>query len=255
MSRGLDRSRLDQLRNSADTVDSEGSWAISYGDLVTLLLTFFILFFSTNREAPENSGIQAALLARFGAGAGNSLLAKGKHEPLPDLSTEVGELGLDTQVIQSWGGKARAVGSRIVVEFPEISFFGLSRTELTPDGARALERFTRLYVPYAGRNILGIKAFTDTVAVDRERSQRERRKFSDNLELSAMRSIAAMRALQKSGVPLDRMRISGHGELKLEISRIADRTTASDNANRTSRGNPLARKIVLVIEPETKEKL
>ena len=31
-----------------EEVDSEGSWAVSYGDMVTLLLTFFIIFFTTD---------------------------------------------------------------------------------------------------------------------------------------------------------------------------------------------------------------
>ncbi len=255
MSRRTGSSRLATLREAGDGVDAEGSWAISYGDMVTLLLTFFILFFSTNRESQESNGLQAALLARLGAESGSTTEVQGKPQPVADLGEQAREMGLDTRIIESWGGKARAVGSRIVVEFPEISFFGLSQTHLTPEGAQALQQFTRLYVPYAGRNVLGIKAFTDTVAVDRARSKRERRKFDDNLELSAMRSIAAMRSLQRAGIPLDRMRISGHGELKLEISKIAGRSMAAATDPTRTRGNPLARKIVLVIEPETKEKL
>jgi flagellar motor protein MotB len=259
MSRRAESSRLRSLQAAGDGVDSEGSWAISYGDMVTLLLTFFILFFSTNRESQENSGLQAALLARLGADLSGKAEVQGKVDPVVDVGEQADQLGLDTRVIESWGGKARAMGSRIVVEFPETSFFNLSSTELTSEGLKALAGFTRLYTPYAGRNVLGIKAFTDTVAVDKARSRREGRKFDDNLELSAMRSISAMRSLQRSGIPLDRMRISGYGEFKLEMAKIAGRATAAAEASSQTppkvRGNPLARKIVLVIEPETKEKL
>jgi len=40
------RQTLRQTEESLQAVDTEGSWAISYGDMVTLLLTFFILFSS-----------------------------------------------------------------------------------------------------------------------------------------------------------------------------------------------------------------
>ncbi len=44
-------------------VDSEGSWAISYGDMVTLLLTFFILFFSLDSTPQKYTAIQDALVS------------------------------------------------------------------------------------------------------------------------------------------------------------------------------------------------
>ena len=34
-------------------IDTEGSWAISYGDMITLLLGFFILFFSLEPETKK----------------------------------------------------------------------------------------------------------------------------------------------------------------------------------------------------------
>jgi chemotaxis protein MotB len=247
-------SRLSRLNESSEGVDSEGSWAISYGDMVTLLLAFFVLFFSTNREASQNEGIQAALLAKLGSIQGSKPSAELHPEPQLDIGNSAVGSGIDEQVVKAWGGVARAVGSRIVVEFPEISFFNLARTELTREGKDALSRFTQLYVAFAGRNLLGIKAFTDTVAVDREKSRREGRKFDDNLELSAMRSISAMRALQQAGIPLDRMKISGYGELREEMPGMVGRALAS-KAGASSKGNPLSRKIVLVIEPETKGKL
>ena len=39
-----------QLATEEGEIDSEGSWAISYGDMITLLLTFFILFFNMKKH-------------------------------------------------------------------------------------------------------------------------------------------------------------------------------------------------------------
>ena len=40
----------------------EGSWAISYGDMLTLLLAFFILFSSINKRDQEQGALKSALL-------------------------------------------------------------------------------------------------------------------------------------------------------------------------------------------------
>ena len=43
-------------------IDTEGSWAISYGDMITLLLGFFILFFSLDPADKKESKISQSLL-------------------------------------------------------------------------------------------------------------------------------------------------------------------------------------------------
>lgn len=249
--------RIEGLRRghtAVDEVDAEGSWAISYGDMVTLLLTFFILFFNVNQKtAEQQQKVQNAVLTQLGAKATDRGEDRGKEEPMLDTGDIVGKSGIEENTLKTWGGQAHPIGNRILIEFPELSFYKLSSVKLTKAGEEALKRFTARYMPYAGKNVLSVKAFTDNVTVDKGRSRRERRKFEDNLELSALRAIAAMRVLQKSGIPLDRMRISGHGELNLEMRKIA--SAGLQNSKTKEKGNPMSRKIVLVIEPETKEKL
>lgn len=139
-----------------------------------------------------------------------------------------------------WEGKIHKIGSRIVVEFPGISFFKSGKINVTPAGIESLKRFTGLYLPYISKNQLSIQAFTDLKRVRQERG----RKFSDNLELSALRSVAAMRVLQKAGIPLSKMRVGGYGEMK-----VTARELASVNESEM-RAFDLARRVVLVIQPE-----
>ncbi len=232
-----------------EEVDAEGSWAISYGDMVTLLLTFFILFFNVNQKATqETRKLQTALLAELGAKASDQSRDLGKQEPKLNTGKVADSTSIDEQTMKTWGGVPHEVGSRILIEFPEISFYEFSATKVNKAGDAALQRFTDHYISYAGSNNLVIKAFTDDVKVDRERSIREGRKYEDNLELSALRAIAAMRILQKAGIPLNRMRISGNGEMDREIRKLASAAVAAHQ-----KGNPLSRKVVLVIEPVVPE--
>lgn len=234
---------------SEEELDSEGSWAISYGDMITLLLTFFILFFNVSQKSQEETKkVQAALITKLGEKPGNSV-ESGKEEPVVDIGPIEKTSGIETKAMESWGGKPHTIGNRIVIEFPEISFFGFGETHVTQEGAKVIKRFIHLYLPYAGKNILSIRAFTDHVKVDKEKSKLLGRKYEDSLELSAMRAISTMRVLQKNGLPLDRMRISGHGELERIIASQGSNPLAPN-----TKGNPLARKIVLMVEPVTQEK-
>lgn len=222
-----------------DEADSEGSWAISYGDMVTLLLCFFILFFTVDPERTKAAALQQAMMNVFI----DSSRAPAAESTLKSQAVPRGEVTqIQADIKEDWGGKIHKMGSHLVIEFPGVSFFKSGETGLTDQGKASLEKFSRLFVPFAGTNLVSVQAYTDMKPVMQKRG----RKFSDNLELSALRSVATMRVLQHSGIPLTRMRVAGFGEM---------RTTARDLANvQPDKTSPfdLARKVVIVIQPEGK---
>lgn len=225
-------------------IDSEGSWAISYGDMITLLLTFFILFFSTDSQKDRLDQMERDLAIKLDSTAMLSAPTVGSVSRGP-ASASVEEL-VGPQQFQA---KVYKVGQRLIVEFPNTSFFGLGKIELTKDGERELRGFVSKYLPYAGNYVLGIRAYTDNKKV----IPYANRRFRDNLELSALRAVATMRYLQRSGIPLNRMRLGGYGELNLTADELS-RAVASTPEFRED-GIKLARKIVLVVEPEVKDSL
>ena len=240
-------------RAGAEEADFEGSWAVSYGDMITLLLTFFILFFNIGKKSESGRGIDAAILAEFGAETTRSIASTPAAARLPGVSESAGseiaaipgavtgpspKAGVDPEVLKKFDGLVYSSGARLIVEFTGTSFFDRGSTTVTPTGAAALERFVHRYLPFAGATTLGIRGFTDETPVHAGAN----RKFSDNLELSTLRALAAMRVIQRAGVPLSRMRISGLGELTAPL-----RTPAS------SKDQPLSRRVVLTIEPNVKE--
>ncbi len=221
-------------------IDTEGSWAISYGDMITLLLTFFVLFYSTHHKLDRLNAMETALLVKLKESATNN-------------PTTIQHPGQDpmmvNDVMQRLDARAYKVGSKLIVEFPNVSFFDLGQVGLTKSGINQLAQFVKVYMPYAGNYMLGIRAYTDNKKVRKS----ARRRFHDNLELSALRAVATMRKLQVLGIPLNRMRLGGYGELRMTAAAL-DRAIAS-TPDYNVHGLALARKIVLVVEPEPREQL
>jgi flagellar motor protein MotB len=265
-----------------DEEDFEGSWAVSYGDLITLLLSFFILFFSVEPPSPRSRHEERRMLEAIfsvlehqagikprrvgsseaaespGAGEGRAIAsapekaaggAAGKSGSKPTghtASLDFGKgdsKGIDEQALRNLTGIPQMLGDRILIQFPSISFYGSGMIDITPEGRAALVNFVRAYIPYAGTNKLVVRAFTDPRPV-----VGTGRVFRDNLELSALRAVSAMRVLRDAGVPLNRMRLGGYGELK--ISKEHDELESIPEERRPAAVLDLARKVVLVIEPE-----
>lgn len=227
-----------------EETDTEGTWAVSYGDMVTLLLTFFIVFFNidpkqeTQRQA---RALQMSLLDRLNQ-RNAAAQSPGEGGRAPALSIgESEERGISSRVISDLRGRAHQVGDHLIVEFPAVSFFKSGATDLTAEGRKALQDFVTTYLPFAGRHHLSIRAYTDAKPVGGGH------RFKDNLELSALRSIATLRVLQSSGMPLSRMKLAGLGEHILTEKELKD---IPNEKRGPAASLDFARKVVLVIEPE-----
>ena len=223
--------KAQQLHN--EEIDTEGSWAISYGDMITLLLTFFVLFFSTSKELDRMKAMEKSLFS----------ILKDSSAPTQEVFNSSGVPVVPNDDLQKkLNAQVKNYGNKLYVEFPDVSFFTSGSTVLTKAGRNELAKFMKLYEPYAGNYVVSIRAYTDLVPViNRGPASR----FQDNLELSALRSVATVRVLREMGLPLNRMKIAGYGEIRLD----------QDDRMKSKKDLPLARKIVLSIEPEITEKL
>ena len=225
----------------SNSVDSEGSWAISYGDMVTLLLAFFVLFFSIDQQEISAKKLAQSLITNIETLGSNS--EDGKKESPIQAGEDQKEQGVDDKILENWGAEVSQIGDRIVVDFPGVVFFKVGETKPTGSAKEVLQKFVNKYLPYAGKYRLGVKAYTDNRTV----LQKPGRAFKDNLELSALRAVATMRILQVSGIPLNRMGLAGYGVLNLKpeyIEKLPEKYQNMDSRD-------LARKVLLIIEPET----
>lgn len=219
------RNKLKERQHSAEI---ENSWEISYGDMITLLLAFFVMFFNIKSETVNMKLIKKDLDKYFAQ----------KHEgreptsepgSAEDHGPQKANLPIiSSQVQNSLKVKSNIYGQNIMVDFPGVEFFKSGRIDLTKEGQVALEEFTKAISNHLGSFRLVVRGYTDSTPLKHSR-------FKDNLELSAARSISAIRFMNKKGVDTQYMRIAGYGE--------------SDGSREVAATASNLRKISIVLEP------
>lgn len=227
-----------------EEVESEGTWAISYGDMITLLLSFFVIFFTTDFDKQKQQTLNEHVMADIIA---LDFISDKKLEKQASGTTDL--QGSGTQKLsEKFAGDLAKVEvipwkENLIVKFSDVSFFKSGQVELTKEGEKVIRAFSEKYLPYAGQYKLSVKAFTD-----RRKVLKVTGRFKDNLELSALRAVSAMRELEKTGIPLTRIDIAGYGEMvKIQnyLGKVDQLTDEQKNA--------LSRTIVMIIKPEKEE--
>lgn len=217
-----------KLREKQHSAEVENSWEISYGDMITLLLAFFVMFFNIKSETVNMKLIKKDLDKYFAN-------KKEGREPTSDQGSadnhgpQKANLPIiSSQVQNSLKVKSNIFGQNILIDFPGIEFFKSGKVDLTPEGKVALKEFTNAVSNHLGSFRLVVRGYTDLTPLKHS-------KYKDNLELSAARSISAIRYMSTNGIATHYMRIAGYGET--DGSREQEVTPSSQ------------RKIAIVLEP------
>src|SRR5690606_25463464 len=154
--------------------DTENNWAISYGDMITLLLGFFVLFFNIKSQVLDMNLIKKDLDEYFSSKPGpvqqNVVGQKDGKVTSPLYSSDVAN---------SFKIRSNMDGERILIEFPGISFFESGNHTLTKEGKEALGEFSKAISKHLGSFRLVVRGYTDGKPLKHQKV------YQDNLELSA----------------------------------------------------------------------
>ena len=133
----------------------------------------------------------------------------------------------------------------MVINFEQISFFKFASTQLSYQGKSALRQFAPAFKPFALEYQILIRAFTDDKPVRSFHVD-----YKNNLELSTIRALHTAEYLTGLGIPLNRLRLAGFGESTYgKNTRVEKKAKPSTQDSSHDRGNPLARRVTLTIEP------
>ncbi len=231
----------EKLHSESHEEHNDELWAISYGDMITLLLSFFVIYFSIDPKKGEMEKVDNHLISHFKM---LDLDAKKKYSPTLALDTKAKKTGEAPKFEALKNAKITKIDDRLLVTFDSMSFFETAQTEPNKNGTATLKAFADKFLPYAGLYKIGIKAFTDTRAVT------NKHRYKDNMELSALRALAALRIMQKAGIPLNRMEIAGYGEMNKLGTLIDPKKLAELNESEIKN---ISRTIVLIIKHDNEQ--
>jgi chemotaxis protein MotB len=222
-----------------EEVDTEGSWAISYGDMITLLLSFFVIYFSTDFKKPQEEMMRNEMLAQIetiGDVDQDKEVIQNKSLPHDDIGEKPEWLSVGVDVA------AKPLDAQnIMIYFKGTSFFDSGDTKLNEQAKTLLNEFAKKVIPFAGKFKIKIQAFTDPRPVRNSSG----RSYSDNLELSALRAVNVMKELNQDGIPLSRLEITGRGVMTEKLRKFMN---IDENDKKTL--NAMSRTVAFIMKRE-----
>jgi chemotaxis protein MotB len=193
--------------------EGEGPWLMSFADMVTLLMCFFILFFSVDKgkgsiDNPEK--LLEKLQTLIGLELASLSPAPKPEEMSPSESSRVsGEavevekelkrIASDLRIVFSIGHPEPGV---LELVFLNANFFSSGSAELTPVAMRMIDAVVPKLRGLAPESTIEVNGHTDSSPISN-------RIFLSNWELSAARASAVVRRLESAGIDPRRLRASG----------------------------------------------
>lgn len=185
------------LRRGSRAIGGE-EWLLSYSDVVTLLLCFFIMFVHFKEEAITSGDFE--LKAAIGGGS----------QLVPTISPEMSELleKMDEKFNELKILEHKRERSAIVVYLNEGGLFSPGGFEANPEMLKKLGPIVEMLRPHADKVHVEIQGYADATPVRAGHG----RAYKTNLELSVLRALAVLRDMQDRGMPEAAMAVTGFGE-------------------------------------------
>ena len=237
-------------KKKKDAGEASGAWIVTYSDMVTLMLCFFVALFNPDEIDPSQLAAMISTFSNYGLGAssGGFTLSAGKSAdlgntvnslPAMDRGRSLGTtlrraVSLFQPEIRSNKVKVTQDERGIVISLASDAFF-------YPASARVIIEETReilirlaslLNSNEVGLRKIRIEGHTDSVDVDPEGP------WQDNWQLSSERSRSVLRYLTDFGV----------GEMRFQVAGFAD--TVPVSSNDTPEGRAYNRRVDIVIIDE-----
>jgi chemotaxis protein MotB len=201
------KERVSQFSSEVMEESDTPAWMVTYGDMVTLLLTFFILYYSIAAqnlmkfkevilgETENNIGLIELLDTVDIKTSLNEWTGFNKNSLLDDMEK------ITSNQISLDNGQNK---SKIVVRIPGRTLFKPGSADLEKAGWPALTEIAGVFKRYPGYKI-NIQGHTDDIPMTSA-------KFPTNWELSAVRATAVLRFLNDKGIDPLLMTATGYAD-------------------------------------------
>ncbi len=174
-------------------------WMQTYGDMITLLMSFFLVLISISK-------VDIALFEQMKKGLRSEIAKEEMVTPLAEIKHD-----LDSLLEKEREKKMVIIGlgsDGIKMEFASSAFYKVGSAEISPTAAAIIDKVTFAvrkidYYPFA----LDIEGHTDDIPIRTIR-------FPSNWELSVARATNIVRYMIEQGVQSDRLKAAGYSDTK-----------------------------------------
>ncbi len=242
-------SEVKPMLEDAEEGDDGGGWLATYGDMMTLLLCFFVLLFAMSETQMDNfAQLVASLKSAIGkqnvpeAGTREGLVMIDRQNQLSQTDA-VDELGglvkremsdivseVDEFIMKnSLGGqvKVNEDGRGAVITISDMVLFPPARAQFNTDGEDLLLQVGSMLKQFDYH--IKVEGHTDSVPINSER-------YTSNWELSTSRASEIVRFFIENGIPPDQLSAEGFAEYRPVAS------------NSTEEGRSQNRRVEIVYE-------
>ncbi len=228
-------------KNGADEHENLERWLLTYADLITLLLAFFIMMYTfSKQDAQKYNEVTAHLKSIFSGGSG--IAKKGNLEgKLPvDLQMQAGSNAMiEERIKQEFREIADENGLKnnitvftdargVVVRIMDKAFYDEGKADLKQGAKNALDKIIPIMKDI--KNHIRIEGHTDDTPISKG-------EFKSNWELSVRRATEVVRYIVEKGpIAPDRVSATGYAEYRPIVS------------NDTAENKALNRRVEIIIE-------
>lgn len=199
------------MRRRGDTSD-EG-WLLSYADLITNLLIFFVLLLSA--ASVSTSRMQQIAQSVSGKASPASLESIGK-----EIDKTIAERNLQDRV------ETELTPDGLEISINSGLMFDPGSAVIRPELLPVLEEMMQVVVPYHTRYHFAVEGHTDSTPII------PGAQFESNWALSSARALVVRDRLEAAGIEAKRMRVEGYADTK---PLPEDRLAGLDNNARLAR--------------------
>lgn len=188
-----------KIFNKPEAGDDE-PWLVTYADMVTLLMTFFVLMFSI-------SSIDPVKLEQLGDSVGKALGGTKKKTAQTFTMKEIYEEVADVIEQEQLKGVIEVEASTrgVSIQIPSAISFASGKADLDPRIFPILTKFAPMITK--SKFPIAIEGHTDSIPMKSDQ-------YPSNWELSAARSAQVVRYFIDLGLPADRFRAIGYAETR-----------------------------------------
>ena len=235
------------VRSRHVTEPGREGWALTLADMMTLLMTFFVLMLAVAEIDPVRFRQVAENLSET-MGGESAVTRGGEEQSAYDIRMSVEErqknlFELQLDLARMVGGQTDAVDlalrpDAVAINLKPDVFFSSGRAELTGRAKSILATISPALVN--SRYFITVEGHTDDIPILTDH-------FPSNWELSAARASSVARFLIQEGLPKERIRVMG----------LAD--TRPILPNRDEAGNPIPenqarnRRVTVLVHPKKEE--